>query len=94
MCPDIHFKTHTSICKQDELLLETDGKTNELCLQWITCLLGIMVEGVPAAKLELATKRRGEGHINMPWGRGVYSIRWGSSAPLGHMEASGITERF
>jgi len=46
-----------------------------------------MVEGVPVAKPELAAKRRGKGHINMPWGRDVYNIRWGVSAPLEHLEA-------
>ena len=66
MCPDVHLKRHTSIYEQDELLSKTDGKTNELCLQWGTCLLGIIVEGVVVAKPELAAKRRGKGHINMP----------------------------
>jgi len=30
------------------LLLETDDETNGLCLQWVPCISGATVQGVPA----------------------------------------------
>jgi len=51
--------------------LKTDDEINELCLQWVLCLPRTTFEGVSVAKLKLASKRRGKGHIACP-GEEVY----------------------
>ena len=40
MCPDVPIDIHPYMSKSS-LLLEIDGKINELCLQWALCIFGI-----------------------------------------------------
>jgi len=37
MCPGLHTYIHIEL---NEMLLETDEETNELCLQWVQCIPG------------------------------------------------------
>ena len=45
MCPSVPTHIHPYMSKL-RLLLKTDDETNELCLQWVPCMLGTTVHGV------------------------------------------------
>ena len=46
MCPSVPTHTHLYMRKLG-LLLETNNKTNGLCLQWVTYMPGTTIQGVP-----------------------------------------------
>jgi len=46
--------------------METDGGINELCLQWISCISGIMVQDCSGTTPEPAARQTGVGLIACP----------------------------
>ena len=46
MCPSVPTHIHPYMSNL-RLLLKIDDETNWLCLQWVPCMLGSTVQGVP-----------------------------------------------
>ena len=47
MCPSVPTHMHPYMSKL-RLLLETNEGINEQCLQWVPCMIGTTVQGVPS----------------------------------------------
>jgi len=55
MCPSVPTNIHSYMSKL-RLLLDTSGGINEQCLQWVPCMPGTTVQGVPSLVYETGRK--------------------------------------
>jgi len=84
MCASLPTHIHSYMSKL-RLLLETDDKTNGVCLQWVQCIPETTAQDVPVLTQNLSLGKQEVGRIVCPF-RNVIGGRE-PALPLGHLEA-------